>query len=168
MKRHNNPFQANRFASNQSVRVCLKRLVLFGSIFLSAFASATERLALKESGHDSERRIVARLYAKDIQEAKSLPTRGGATGPTIAIATLDLNRDGKPEIFARLMHALFCGSRGCRLVVLSMQRDGDWKEIAQLISYGDIEVHDDYKNDYRTLAFDNSNKTWIFQNGRYQ
>lgn len=167
MKRHN-PFQANRFASNRSVRVCLKRLVLFGSIFLSAFASATERLALKESGHDSERRIVACLYAKDIQEAQSLPTHGGATGPTIAIATLDLNRDGKPEIFTPLIHASFCGSRGRRLVVLSMQRDGDWKEIALLISYGDIEVHDDYKNDYRTLAFDNSNKTWIFQNSRYQ
>jgi hypothetical protein len=49
-----------------------------------------------------------------------------------------------------------------------MQPNGNWKEIVKLTSYGYVEVNDEYKNNYRTLTFDHSNKVWVFQNGQYQ
>jgi len=146
----------------------MKRVLILVSVLSSAVAVASGTLTLKETGYDSERKLVARIYAKDIEAAKSIPTMGGEVEPTIAVATIDLNRDGKQEIVARIMHTHWCGSHGCKLVILTMQPDGVWKEIASLISHGKLEVHDEYKNNYRTITFDHSNKTWVFQNGRYQ
>lgn len=146
----------------------MKRILLFLSVLVPAIADASDTLMLSEGGFNSERKIVASLYAKEIAAAKSMPTTGGETEPTIAIATIDLNHDGKPEIVARLLHTYFCGSHGCKLVILAMQPNRSWNELAYLISHGELEVHDDYKNGYRTISFDRSNKVWVFQNGKYQ
>ena len=148
----------------------MKRILLFLSVLVpvQVIAAASDTLVLSESGYDSERNIVASFYAKEIAKAKSMPTTGGETDPTISVATIDLNRDSKPEIVARLMHTYFCGSHGCKMVILAMQPNGSWKEIAYLISHGELEVHDEYRNGYRTISFDRSNQIWVFQNGKYQ
>ena len=146
----------------------MKRILFFLFVLAPAIVAASSTLILSESGYDSERKIVAGLYAKDIAEAKSMPTTGGETEPTIVVATVDLNHDGKPEIVARLLYAYFCGSHGCKLVILTMQPNRSWKEIAYLISHGELEVHDEYKNGYKTISFDRSKKVWVFQNGKYE
>ena len=155
-------------AAQCGIRVCMKRILLLVSILLPATAASSDTLTLSVSGYDSERKIVANLYAQEIAEARPMPTTGGEIQPTVAVATVDLNRDGKAEIIARLLHPTLCGSRGCKLVILAMQPNGAWKEIAWLISHGELEIHDEYRNDYRTITFDRGNKIWAFQNGKYQ
>lgn len=146
----------------------MKQILLFASAIFSVLATASVTLTLSENGYEAERKIIARLYAKDIAETESFPGPGGGDEPTISIATIDLNRDGKSEIIAHFFHPSLCGSRGCTLVILSMQPNGGWKEIANLISQGDIEVRDEYRNNYRVIIFDHNNKSWVFQNGKYQ
>lgn len=148
--------------------VFMKPVLILVSVLSSPVAMASDTLTLKETGYDSERNIVARIYAKDIEKAKSTPTMVGEMEPAIAVATIDLDRDGKPEIVARIMHSYWCGSHGCKLIILTMQPDGTWKEIASLISHDELEVHDEVQNNYKTITFRHSNKIWVFQNGKYQ
>ena len=144
----------------------MKKVVVSVLVLASTLTVASDTVTLSETGFSAERKIVARIYSKEIDEAKSIPSLSG--DPVVAISTIDLNRDGKQEIIARIMHTYWCGSHGCKLVILTMLPDGTWKEIASLVSHGELEVHDEYKNNYRTITFDHSNKTWVFENGKYQ
>ena len=144
----------------------MKKIVFI--IFTVAFApmAASDTVTLSDTGYSVEKNLVARIYHKEIVEAESMPSLSGA--PIIAIAIIDLNRDGKNEIIANIRHSYWCGSHGCKLVILTPKPNGIWHEIASLISYGEIEVSNDYINDYKTIVLDKGNKIWTFINGEYQ
>lgn len=146
----------------------MKQIIVLITILFTTSSAASDRLVLSESGYDTERGIVAHLYADDLADAKTMTIAGRRSEPTIAIATIDLNHDSQPEIVAQIVHPFFCGSHGCTLLILAKQDNGEWKEIAGFISYGGVEVHDEFKNNYRTISLDHANTRFVFNNGEYQ
>jgi hypothetical protein len=145
----------------------MKQFIFLLIIFTATAASATDVVPLSNMQHPNERIIVESMYAKDIKDAKTLPTNYGPK-VDIEIGIVDLNNDGKNEIIARLVHPFFCGAQGCMLVVLSKDANGNWEEILNVISDGEVEVRSSRVNGYRTLTFGHGSKEWIFNGKEYK
>ncbi len=66
--------------------------------------------------------------------------------------SVDLNRDGRPEIFLLKSLIGWCGSAGCEMVVLQ-QRNGVWQEVYHDSSYHSIKLLDEWDGAYRRVEY---------------
>lgn len=78
---------------------------------------------------------------------------------------IDLNDDGKDEIFVKFGTTYFCGTGGCTVLLLSH----DLKLITKFSPTGTLYVETTTKNGWRTLATQSENdwKQLIYQDGTY-
>lgn len=66
--------------------------------------------------------------------------------------SVDLNRDGRPEIFLLKRLIGWCGSAGCEMIVLQ-QRNGIWREVYRDSSYHSIKLLDEWDGAYRRVEY---------------
>jgi hypothetical protein len=66
--------------------------------------------------------------------------------------SVDLNRDGRPEIFLLKSVIGWCGSGGCSMVILQ-RRNGVWQEVYSGSSYHSIKLLDKWDGAYRRVEY---------------
>jgi len=140
----------------------MKSLLLISLMAILTFNINAESII----NEDKATSIVKKLYSYDIEEAESMPTRVKFE-VEIEVTLLDLNNDKKNEIFAVLQHPYFCGSRGCRTIILEKTPKDNWRSIlGGMITHGDIEVFKETTNGYNTINFGDGPKL-KYSNGGY-
>lgn len=88
----------------------------------------------------------------DYAESYRAQSRAQVIKQVMQFISVDLNRDGRPEIFL-LKHLIgWCGSAGCEMIVLQ-QRNGVWQEVYSDSSYGSIKLLDEWDGAYRRVEY---------------
>ena len=104
------------------------------------------------AGEENEHEIIHNLYSSEFDEAKSLPT---SIELEIDITRIKLNKKEPREILAIFAHPYFCGSRGCKTVILTKTENNKWVNILpNIITHGNIEIKNDINFGYSSISFD--------------
>jgi len=101
---------------------------------------------------ESEQEIIHNLYSSEFDEAKSLPT---SIELELDITRIELNKKEPKEILAIFEHPYYCGSRGCKTVLLTKAENNKWVNILpNIITHGNIEITNDINFGYSSISFD--------------
>lgn len=71
---------------------------------------------------------------------------------SIGYIVVDLNRDGRPEVFLYIGLPGWCGSGGCQMIVLQ-RRNGAWHQVYRAGSYDSITLLDEWDGAYRRVEY---------------
>ena len=88
----------------------------------------------------------------DYAESYRAESRAQVIKQVMQFISVDLNRDGRPEIFLLKRLIGWCGSASCEMIVLQ-QRNGVWKEVYSDTSYGSIKLLDEWDGPYRRVEY---------------
>lgn len=88
----------------------------------------------------------------DYAESYRAESRAQVIKQVMQFISVDLNRDGRPEIFLLKQLIGWCGSAGCEMIVLQ-QRNGVWKEVYNGSSYHSIKLLDEWDGPYRRVEY---------------
>lgn len=131
-------------------------------------SSETNAPAAKDSAKDSEDSIAS--HVKDYINSQYLKPEDlkvlDQADRKFNIAQIDLNNDGKKEIFINFFTPYFCGSGGCSLALL----DSDLKLINRFtVTRTPISIDSKTENGWKILWLQNGNawKKLTYKNGKY-
>lgn len=96
------------------------------------------------------------FFSQSIAEIEKMVANGATkTSPTIAVAEVDLNQDGKPEIIAQLVSSLTCGSGGCSTAIL-VEEGGKWVNVLPNVVTPSVALTDVYTKGMLDLVLSGS------------
>jgi hypothetical protein len=127
----------------------------------TAQARAEEILKYRPIGNNkllfalAERYFTEEEYEKDkvdYAENYRAKSRAQVIRQVMQFISVDLNRDGRPEIFLLRQLIGWCGSASCEMIVLQ-QRNGVWKEVYSDSSSDSIKLLDEWDGPYRRVEY---------------
>jgi hypothetical protein len=154
---------AKAIAKRPGTHECISRwglvLVISMQYVLAGLACADKSLQFDNQKFSEERNVVLNLLSKEIAEAESMPN---ADKVQVRIALSDLNKDSKPDILAFLDQTpYFCGTAGCRFLVLIAGRNGQWKPaIEDVITQENIRIGSHSTRGYADIIIDGNHWIW--------
>jgi len=141
-----------------SASVVIALLIVLGS---TAQIRAEEILKYRPIGNNKTLFALAERYFSEEeyeQEKVSYTENFRAKSRTQVIKqmmqfiSVDLNRDGRPEIFLLKSVIGWCGSGGCRMIILQ-RRNGVWQEVYSGGSDHSIKLLDEWDGAYRRVEY---------------
>jgi hypothetical protein len=108
--------------------------------------------------------IIRSLYTSDIQEVEKL---NSSMQLNLEVKEVELNDTPPKEIMARFLHTYYCGTLGCKTVIISLKQD-KWIQITPyLVTQGELTISNNVVNGFHSLTFDNG-KLWQYNGSKYQ
>lgn len=114
-------------------------------LFANSVGYAKE-IQFASTGYEKERQVVYKLLEEEIKSAESLPHSdkerlGVHAQVEIKIAMEDLNNDGRQDMLVYVaQYPYFCGTEGCRFLVLITKQNGNWHKVFEGISHENIRI----------------------------
>ena len=85
----------------------------------------------------------------------------------LEINEIELNDRPPKEILARFLHSYFCGTLGCKTIIVS-HNGNIWTQITPyLVTHGELAITENVNNGFHSVKFDNG-KLFNFNGKEYQ
>jgi hypothetical protein len=140
-----------------------------------------DQVAFSEKKYEQQRKQLSRLHERELREEAEMRNEANlpAYQPSIGIGQLDLNEDGKKEVFAYRYFRSRCGSAGCPLSIYR-QTNGHLDVTNELLvvdnTYDSVYILRQKTNGYRDIALGGKSSTgsgndygvWKWNGKQYQ